>query len=288
MNYEIKHAISGTVLFTLETKSLKLCLEAAVKSGADLSGANLFGKNLSRADLTEANLTRADLFGANLSGADLFRANLSGANLTETNLSRADLTEANLSGANLTGANLSRADLTETNLTEANLSRANLSRADLTEANLTRADLFRANLSGADLTEVNLSRADLTGAESINKFRCTPLTILQDQPGKIRAYKLVNATNQGPYNGGIVYAQGKKHKVENADTDDSKQCAAGISLATLDWCIKEWQKGYKILIAEFTAKDIACIPIATDGKFRVHCCKIIGEKDLKEIGLIQK
>ena len=56
-------------------------------------------------------------------------------------------------------------------------------------------------------------------------------------------------------------------------------------MATLDWCIKEWQQGYKILVAEFTKTAIAAIPIASDGKFRVHKCKIVGEKDLKELGL---
>jgi hypothetical protein len=52
--------------------------------------------------------------------------------------------------------------------------------------------------------------------------------------------------------------------------------------------MKAWEKGYHILIVEFTAKDIAAIPIATDGKFRVHRCKVVGEKDLIEIGLIKK
>ena len=38
-------------------------------------------------------------------------------------------------------------------------------------------------------------------------------------------------------------------------------------------------------LAEFEAQDIASIPISTDGKFRVHKCDIVGEKDTKEIGL---
>jgi len=75
MKFEIKNRFTGAVILTLETLSFKLCVEAAVKSRADLSGANL---------------SRADLYGANLSGADLSRANLSG---------------ANLSGADLYGAN---------------------------------------------------------------------------------------------------------------------------------------------------------------------------------------
>ena len=58
MIFEIKHRYSGNVLFSnvlfsLETDSLKLCVEAAIKSGAKLSGADLSG---------------ADLYGANLYG----------------------------------------------------------------------------------------------------------------------------------------------------------------------------------------------------------------------------
>jgi hypothetical protein len=39
--YEIPSRIDGHALFSLETKSIKLCGEAAVKSGADLSHADL-------------------------------------------------------------------------------------------------------------------------------------------------------------------------------------------------------------------------------------------------------
>lgn len=96
MNFEIKSRFDGSVLFQLETESLRLCVEAAVKSGAYLSGANLIGANLIGAYLIGANLS-----GADLSGADLSRANLSGAYL-----SRADIRGANLRGADLSGANL--------------------------------------------------------------------------------------------------------------------------------------------------------------------------------------
>jgi len=41
----------------------------------------------------------------------------------------------------------------------------------------------------------------------------------------------------------------------------------------------------KILICEFTQKDIAAIPYGTDGKFRVHRCKVIKEVDYKKIGI---
>jgi len=38
MIFKIKHRFSGSVLFSLETESLKLCVEAAVKDGANLDG----------------------------------------------------------------------------------------------------------------------------------------------------------------------------------------------------------------------------------------------------------
>jgi hypothetical protein len=153
-------------------------------------------------------------------------------------------------------------------------------------AYLRGADLQGADLQGADLQGADLQGAYLQGAEGINSYILTPLLFLLDQPGKIRAYKLINADDQGPIKGGITYEIGKSYHVENANCDVLEQCAAGISLATLDWCMKEWKENYRILIAEFTAKDIAAIPTATDGKFRVHRCKIVGEKDLVEIGLI--
>ena len=72
MKIEIKSRYDASVIFSFETGSIRLCLEAAIKSRADLSGADLYGANLSGADLSRANLSGADLFGANLSGANLY------------------------------------------------------------------------------------------------------------------------------------------------------------------------------------------------------------------------
>ena len=162
---------------------------------------------------------------------------------------------------------------------------ADLRGADLRGANLWGADLQEADLRKADLRGADLRGADLRGAVNINKYLVTPLLLLYDQPGKIRAYKLVNHNDEGIYNGGLKYIIGKTLSIKKYETDENIQCAAGINLATLDWCISEWRETYKILICEFTAKDIVAIPTATDGKFRVKKCQVIGEKNLKEIGL---
>ena len=108
--------------------------------------------------------------------------------------------------------------------------------------------------------------------------------MLLDQPGKIRAYKLVRKEGFGPFNGGIKYEVGKTYEEKKADKDEFQQCGAGINLATLDWCLREHLEGYRILMAEFEAGDIAAIPVASDGKFRVSKCTIVGEIDLKKYG----
>jgi hypothetical protein len=166
---------------------------------------------------------------------------------------------------------------------QTSLSGANLSRADLYGANLSRANLYGANLSRADLSRADLYGANLYGAKGMKPEKCTPLLILHEQPGKIRAYKLVNKQMEGPYNGGIKYETGNEIVVDDADEDTTSQCAAGINVATLDWCLRNWQEGYRVMIVEFTAKDIAAIPTATDGKFRLHRCKVIGERDVSEL-----
>jgi len=106
-----------------------------------------------------------------------------------------------------------------------------------------------------------------------------------DQKNPIRAYKLVTVNNTGPYYKLIKYEIGQSYSVDNASTNEETQCAEGISLASLDWCCRNWKNGYKVLIAEFNKKDIAAIPIGSNGKFRVHRCKIIAEKNLEKIGL---
>ena len=57
---------TGSIVFSVETPSLKLALEAGVKSRADLRDAHLTGADLMRADLTDAHLTGAVLRDAHL------------------------------------------------------------------------------------------------------------------------------------------------------------------------------------------------------------------------------
>ena len=83
MKFEIKNYLTGSILFSLETDNLKLCVEAAVKSGADLGDANLRSANLRSANLRSANLGDANLWGANLGDANLWGAKIE-TNITVT------------------------------------------------------------------------------------------------------------------------------------------------------------------------------------------------------------
>ena len=147
------------------------------------------------------------------------------------------------------------------------------------------ANLSWANLSGANLSRANLSWANLSWAKHLNKFLTTPLYGMLDQHDPLVAYKLVTADGIGPFNGGITYTVGHSYEEPNADTDERESCGAGINLASLDWCLRHYKSGFRILIAEFHNADIAAIPIGSDGKFRVHRCRIVGEKSLADVGV---
>ena len=59
MKFEIKSRFDSSVLFSIETDSLKLAVELGVKQGANLEGANLGGAYLRGANLRGANLEGA-------------------------------------------------------------------------------------------------------------------------------------------------------------------------------------------------------------------------------------
>jgi uncharacterized protein YjbI with pentapeptide repeats len=218
--------------------------------------------------------------------------------LIDARLNGARLDHASLIGASLNGARLDHASLNGVSLIDARLNGARLDHASLIGASLINVSLIDASLDHASLIDASLNHArlngaSLDGAKGLNKFSTTPLYGMLDQIGLIRSYKLVRSDGTGPYaadNGGtpILYEIGQQYEVKDADTDENRECAVGISLATLDWCMRGWREGYRILIAEHTASDIAAIPIGSDGKYRVFRCKVIGEKNLEQLGLMPR
>jgi hypothetical protein len=165
---KILNVFSGEVIFEDSSDSWEVTLNAALKAGANLYGADLYG-----ADLRGADLYGADLRGANLRGADLRGADLYGADLRGANLRGADLRGANLRGADLRGADLRWADLYG----------ANLRWADLYGANLRGADLYGADLRGANLYGANLRWAKNLDQKLLAQLKITP------EEGEFKAWK---------------------------------------------------------------------------------------------------
>ena len=98
MPIEILHRHTRAVLFSSPADTIAGAVQEAIKTRADLSGADLRGADLVRADLSGADLRGADLGGADLSEADLGGADLRGAYLSEADLGGADLGGAYLGG----------------------------------------------------------------------------------------------------------------------------------------------------------------------------------------------
>lgn len=160
---------------------------------------------------------------------------------------------------------------------KADLRFADLRFANLGYANLGSADLRSANLRFADLGYANLGSANLRFAEGLAPERVNDLLLLLDQVGPIRAYKLVDRQYRSPIQTGnkLTYEIGSTVEAE-ADPDPNRQCAAGVNVATLPWCLANWREGFRVLVVEFTRADIAAIPVG-DGKFRVHRARVVRE-----------
>jgi len=192
----------------------------------------------------------------------------------------------NLSDANLYGASLSYANLYGANLSGANLSDANLYGASLSYANLYGANLYGANLSDANLYGANFSGANLYGAKGLAKEFNT-LQLLAYQPGEIRLFKLVTNSFHSPIQtqNPRFYCIGSFHEILTANTDPNVDCAEGINVADLPWCLRNWKKDFRIILVKFEAKDIACIPSGSDGKLRLFRCTVVEEIKLDYVAL---
>jgi uncharacterized protein YjbI with pentapeptide repeats len=118
-------------------------------------------------------------------------------------------------------------------------------------ANLRDAYLRGADLRGADLRGANLRGANLRGAD----LRDADLSGANLSDANLRGANLRGADLRGANLSGA--------DLSGADLSDAH------------------------LTVEFRAEDIAAIPTGTDGKFRLFRCRVVGEKDLAEIGLVE-
>lgn len=102
--------------------------------------------------------------------------------------------------------------------------------------------------------------------------------------GTFRAYKVSMAYGSSP---DFVYAHpvltcapGAVLEVKRAVRSRKRDCAAGVNVATREWCKLTYYGelvwgGYRLWFVEFEARDIASVPINTEGKFRLFRCRVI-------------
>ena len=198
--FKITCRFTGAVRFEGEFGSLKLCVEAAVKAGANLAGANL---------------ARADLAGANLARADLARADLARANLADANLARANLAGAYLAGANLAGADLARADLAG-----ANLARAKGTAKKLPHFQLPAGDLIGWKKCGDRIVKM-LIPADAKRTASLVGRKCRAEFV------KVLEIDGADEAVSG-HDGATVYRVGEVVRPDSYDDNPLVECTHGI------------------------------------------------------------
>jgi hypothetical protein len=112
----------------------------------------------------------------------------------------------------------------------------------------------------------------------------TDLARLKKHNGPVRAYKYTDKDGKSPTQptGKLNYEIGKTVEVKNASTNAADDCAAGVNLASLDWCQSSLHGDSRLFAVEFHSKDVAAIPTSSNGKFRVFRCKVVEELDPKD------
>ena len=148
--------------------------------------------------------------------------------------------------------------------------------ADLRGADLSGANLRGANLSGADLRGANLWGANLSlvkGLPIVNSYL----------PGiTYHAYKAVGKdflslmVHGGHTKDKLDYHEGKEVVVDNANTDKRILCGAGVNVSDLQYYNNN-HPSEKVMLVQFDGIDVACVPYGSDGKFRLHRCKVVRE-----------
>jgi hypothetical protein len=104
---------------------------------------------------------------------------------------------------------------------------------------------------------------------------------LRKHVGPVRAYKYTDKEAKSPVQTAtaILYEAGKDYAEKGAVTDERRDCAVGINVASVEWC-KQYCKlseGHRAFAFEFHSDDIAAIPDRKFGKLRVFKCRCVEE-----------
>jgi len=246
MKFEIKHKLTGMVLFSLETDSMKLCVEAAIKNRIDLRGSDLSGSNLSC-----SNLRGSDLRGSDLSGSDLSGSDLSGSDLSGSDLRGSDLRYSNLRGSDLRGSDLRY--------------------SNLRGSNLRGSDLRYSNLRGSDLRGSDLRYSNLSGSKGL----LSSIEYIKANFKKTKQGIIVYKTFGENYTNDKWIIKPKSIIEEVVNTLQTIECASGVNVGTLDWVKKNTVNQIWQCLIKWEWMCGVCVPYITDGKIRAEKVQLI-------------
>lgn len=173
--------VTGIILYECDVKTLKECVEQAVKSGVCLDNADFKDADLESVDLKGVSLQWTNFEGANLSLSDLKGCNLSNTNLINTNCYGVNLNGAILRNSRIKSVNFSNASMRNidfrSNLrikTNDGFIQNSFVNTDLTSSLIDRLRFLQCDFSGAILShtsikysyfqECNLNKVNLKGA----------------------------------------------------------------------------------------------------------------------------
>ncbi len=169
----LKEGVEAWNAWRRENPGVRVDLQGAIQSWAELAGADFAGADLEGAFFVAANLAGADLTNSILDDASFQQANLAGATLEgariATDFTDADLFSANLQDAHLVGTNLTRSKIVLADFSRATLVDTTLALADASGMKITDAELLHVNLSSLDLSQVQgLGRVEHHGPSFIS------------------------------------------------------------------------------------------------------------------------
>lgn len=231
---------------------------------------------------------------------DLINRKLSLRNL---NLYKADLTGlvskyADWTGVCLEKAKLDNSDLQHINLRNANLKQSSFSHCKLNDVSFVNSEIEDSNFDGSNLNSsfLDASQSEYFQSQNIEGV-IADQSILKQLPqltSPFEIYKLINGKNEGIFRGGLKYIVGETVEVAKYNSDPKEECGAGISVATLSWCISRFDKDLKgektpdekhsILKIKVDPADIVCVPEYSTGKIRVKKCFVVDRLDNTLIG----
>ena len=99
MIFEIKHKISGKVLFSAKGESFRSVVETAIKARVSLRDTDMRNADMQCADMRNADMRDADMQCADMRDADMRGADMRGADMRGANMRGADMQCADMRGA---------------------------------------------------------------------------------------------------------------------------------------------------------------------------------------------